>query len=139
MNKTTLSIVIAVVVVVIIIGAIYFLQQSNTSPNNNPTQQSQTQNNQPVTPTNTATSTSPATVNITIQNFAFSPSDLSIKVGDTVTWTNQDSTQHTITGGDIQSDPLNKGQTYSFTFNTAGTFNYHCSIHPSMTGKITVQ
>jgi len=78
--------------------------------------------------------------NITIQNFAFAPSNLVITKGSTVTWTNQDSVSHTITAtGIFNSENLNKGQSFSYTFNTPGTFNYHCSIHPSMTGTITVQ
>ena len=139
MNKTTLSVIIAVIVVVIIIGALYFLQQPSSAPSNNPAPQNQTQNNQPAVPANNTTNTAPQNLNVTIQNFSFSPAILSVKAGDTVTWTNQDPMQHTVTGNGFQSKPLSNGQTYSFTFNTAGTFDYHCSIHPSMTGRITVQ
>ncbi|MHB8162895.1 MAG: cupredoxin domain-containing protein [Methanoregula sp.] len=81
---------------------------------------------------------------IAIKNFAFNPSPLTVKVGTVVTWTNQDSTPHTIvsdTGSPVQfsSDTLPDGASYSFTFNQAGTYPYHCSIHPSMKGTIVVQ
>jgi amicyanin len=79
---------------------------------------------------------------IEIKNFAFSPSTLTIKTGETVTWTNDDSTTHTITsdtGSELGSGSISTGQTYSHTFNTAGTFDYHCSIHTSMKGKVIVE
>jgi plastocyanin len=67
-----------------------------------------------------------------------------VKVGTVVTWTNRDSTPHTIvsdTASPVQfsSDPLPTGASYSFTFIQAGTYPYHCSIHPSMMGTIVVQ
>jgi len=86
--------------------------------------------------------TSPQTFNVSISNFAFNPVGLSIKKGDTVIWTNDDSTQHTVTsdsGSELGSQLLSNGQIYSHTFNNAGTFNYHCSVHSFMGAKITVQ
>lgn len=76
---------------------------------------------------------------VTIANFAFSPADLSIKVGDTITWTNNDTVPHTVTFADFASQQLAPGATYSHKFDAAGSFDYHCSIHPSMTAKVTVQ
>jgi len=77
---------------------------------------------------------------VEIKNFAFEPKTVTIKVGQTVTWTNQDSVAHTVAGdGGIDSGDLSKGKSYSKTFDTAGTFNYHCSIHPSMTGQVIVE
>jgi plastocyanin len=74
------------------------------------------------------------------KNFAFDPKTVTIKVGQTVTWTNQDSVTHTVTGdGGIDSDDLSKGKSYSKTFDTEGTFDYHCSPHPQMTGQVIVQ
>jgi plastocyanin len=85
----------------------------------------------------------PQTYDVTIQNFAFSPANLSIKAGDTVRWTNRDSTAyHTVTsdsgGSELISDVLGDGASFSHKFTTAGTFPYHCSIHTSMKGTITV-
>lgn len=81
-----------------------------------------------------------ATATVTISNFAFSPATLTVHKGTTVTWTNDDSAPHTVTGnnGGPASSPLSQGKTYSYTFNTVGSFPYHCSIHPSMTATITV-
>ena len=89
----------------------------------------------------TAASTTAATTSVTIESFLFNPDSLTIKAGETVTWTNKDSMAHTVTEdkGVFDSGSINNGATYSFTFKTAGTFTYHCAIHPSMTGKIIVQ
>jgi len=78
-------------------------------------------------------------VSIDIKGFAFNPSTITIKKGTTVIWTQQDSTLHTVTGTGLKSGNLAKGQTFSHTFNDVGTFDYHCSIHPSMTGKVIVE
>ena len=77
-----------------------------------------------------------------IQNYAFSPSTLTVGAGTTVTWTNSDSAAHTIvsdTGGVFESPSIANGKTYSYTFNTPGTYSYHCGIHPSMKATIVVQ
>ena len=93
-------------------------------------------------PTSAPTAT-PATAhaNVDISGFAFVPQTLTVSVGTTVTWTNNDSSSHTIAGNDnlFQSGTLAKGATFSHTFGQKGTFNYRCSIHPSMTGKIIVE
>ena len=75
---------------------------------------------------------------VAIKNFAFSPAALVVKVGTTVTWTNQDADPHTVTGTPLQSAALNQGQTYTYTFKTIGTYSYLCTIHPFMTAKVTV-
>jgi len=87
------------------------------------------------------TTPTPAHDNVDISGFAFVPSTLTVSVGTTVTWTNNDSVSHTVTSNDnlFESGNLAKGATFSHTFNQKGTFNYHCSIHPSMTGKIIVE
>ncbi len=80
-------------------------------------------------------------VTIDIKNFAFNPSVLNIKVGTKVTWTNNDSAPHTITsdsGGILNSATLSTGQSFSFTFTNAGSFSYHCAIHPMMKGSVVV-
>ena len=79
---------------------------------------------------------------VTIENFLFSPQDLTIEVGDTVTWTNLDDFSHTATSTSgpsaFDSGNLANGETFSFTFDTAGTYEYFCEIHPNMIGSITV-
>jgi len=80
--------------------------------------------------------------NIAITDFSYSPKELTINVGDTVVWTNYDSITHTVTsdsGNQLDSSLLTKGQIYYQTFNEAGTFDYHCTPHPYMKGKIIVE
>jgi plastocyanin len=83
----------------------------------------------------------PATPTINIQNFAFSPASLTVPKGTTVTWVNEDSANHQVVSdsqGLFTSNSLPKGASYSFKFDTPGTYPYHCSIHPSMKGTIIV-
>ncbi len=77
---------------------------------------------------------------VSISQNAFSPGNLLVKVGQKVTWTNNDSYAHTITSDDgtFDSGNLGSGQSFSFTFTKAGTFKYHCTIHTYMTAEITV-
>jgi len=78
---------------------------------------------------------------VRVQGFAFNPGDLTVSVGATVTWANQDGVDHTATADDDTWDGAlsGGGGTFEFTFDTAGTFSYHCKIHPSMTGTIIVE
>jgi len=81
------------------------------------------------------------TIDVAIEGFAFTPNDLTISVGTTVRWTNNDAAPHTSTSDDMttwDSGTLTTGQDWSFTFTEAGAFPYHCEIHPSMTANITV-
>lgn len=77
---------------------------------------------------------------VKIMGFAFTPSSLSVHTGARVTFTNQDATTHTVTadGGLFNSGNVPSGQSYTFTFVGSGSFAYHCQIHSSMTGTITV-
>jgi plastocyanin len=77
---------------------------------------------------------------VAIAGFAFSPATVTISMGDSVTWTNQDGTAHTATAsGTFDSGNLAGGASYTATFSTAGTYDYLCSIHPTMTGRVVVQ
>lgn len=80
-------------------------------------------------------------VTVNIANFAFTPATVTIKKGGKITWTNNDSVAHTATGrnNEFDSGTLNNGQSFTQTFNNAGTFNYYCTLHPSMTGTIVVE
>jgi plastocyanin len=79
-------------------------------------------------------------VKVTIANFAFDPGTITVATGTTVTWTNNDTASHNITGDDGTwgSNSLAIGDTFSHTFSKPGTFSYHCGVHPSMKGTITV-
>ncbi len=76
---------------------------------------------------------------VTIAGFAFKPDTITVKAGDTVTWTNNDGTTHTATGSGFDTGNISSGTSASVTFNTAGSFVYHCSIHASMTGTVVVE
>ena len=86
--------------------------------------------------------TGPQTYNIEISNLAFNPSELNIKVGDTVIWTNKEDARHvlfSLKSGEISSKTLSKGDTYSHTFNKVGEFNYSCAVYYNkLNGKIIV-
>lgn len=81
----------------------------------------------------------PSVASVDISGFSFSPSLLNIKPGTTVTWTNSDAMPHAVKFAAFTSEAISEGQSFSYTFNDAGIFEYGCSIHPSMTGKIIVQ
>ncbi len=78
---------------------------------------------------------------VAIAGFAFAPPDVTVTVGDTVTWTNSDATAHTATAddGSFDTGTIGANGTGTATFSTAGSFPYHCKIHSSMTGTITVE
>jgi plastocyanin len=82
-----------------------------------------------------------STVQVIMSNKAYDPATVTVKVGDTVTWVNQDSPQHDVVAdnGEFKSSLFDKGATFSFTFTKAGTYPYHCSIHPGMNGTVVVQ
>ena len=78
---------------------------------------------------------------VEIRDFQFGPEELTATVGDAVTWTNLDDATHTVRGdatAPSMSDELDRGETYTFTFDAAGTYTYVCTIHPSMMGTVLV-
>jgi plastocyanin len=107
----------------------------------------------PVSPRATRTPASPAptarrspapsasAVAAKIVDFAFTPAVLTVTVGTTVTWTNTGQVDHTVTAnaGAFDSGILAPGARFSFRFTKAGTFAYHCAIHPFMTGTVVVR
>lgn len=78
---------------------------------------------------------------VTIENFAYVPPALTVAAGATVTWTNSDNAQHTVTaddGASFDSNILGQGGTFQFTAPTPGTYAYHCAVHPFMKATLTV-
>lgn len=138
--------ILAVVVVVIIAIAAWFLfannnSNSNSSLNGNNNNNSSS-NQTPAGNNNGTANQATASGQINIKNMMFTPSQISVSKGGTVTWTNNDSIAHTVTsdtGGELNSGDIQPGSTYSHTFNQTGSFQYHCSIHPSMRGTIVVK
>ncbi len=86
------------------------------------------------------TVTTGAGAEVGIQDFGFGPNELQVAVGDTVAWKNLDPFAHSVRANDqsFGSEPLNQGDTFSFTFAAAGSFAYICGIHPSMSGTVVV-
>jgi plastocyanin len=77
---------------------------------------------------------------VTIDNFTFSPAQLTVKVGATVTWKNHDDIPHSVVAaGKFRSKTLDTDDSFSFTFTAAGDYKYFCSLHPHMTGMIKVE
>jgi plastocyanin len=79
-----------------------------------------------------------ASGSVTIRDFSFGPSVITVNAGETVTWVNDGPSAHTATGSGFDTGTLKKGQSASHTFASAGTFSYHCSLHPFMKGTVTV-
>lgn len=95
-------------------------------------------------PTSAAASASAAPSSagtVTIKDFAFGPSSITVAAGTTVTWSNQDSVGHTVTAddGSFDSKTIASGASFSQAFPTAGTYAYHCTIHTSMTATVIVK
>ncbi|MFH0740226.1 MAG: cupredoxin domain-containing protein [bacterium] len=142
MNK--ISIVVIILVLVILAGGIYYFSASKKAPvvratnnlpaaNNTPTPEIS-----PALPTASTTEPTAQVTEVVIKKLAFEPAQVQVKIGEEVKWTNQDSENHTVMGDGFGSQQLTKGQSFSRAFGEAGSFNYHCSLHPSMTGKIIV-
>jgi plastocyanin len=77
-------------------------------------------------------------INIEMKDIKFTPATVKAKVGDKVTWTNDDTVDHNVVGGDLKSKNFGQGGTYSYTLDEAGTINYQCTLHPGMEGTIEV-
>ena len=136
MNKRGLGIIAIVVIAVIVvaIGA-YFLYKPSTAPSTESNTESAASAN---------TLAQEGLIEASIENFAFVPAEIKIKVGSTITWTNNDNSPHTLTSdsgekGELNSNRLADGESYTHVFDKAGVFNYHCSIHTGMKGKVVVE
>lgn len=87
-----------------------------------------------------APQTAGATIPVSIENFAFSPSTIAARAGDVIVFTNNDTVPHTVTQstteGGFRSDPIAPGTTYTLTIDEPGTYEFYCEFHPAMTGTI---
>lgn len=136
----------AVVLIVIVGGLVLYLGGQNSNYNSSsmtPTKQEEMNVSPTAMEENHATGGAMMEneASVTIANFAFAPKTLTIKKGTKVTWTNQDSAPHTATAddGSFDTGTLQKGDSKSITFEKAGTFAYHCTVHPNMKASITVE
>lgn len=136
MGRPTL-VAIIVVAILVIGGAVALTNRSNSGNNT-------TQNKSNTNSTSSNSNQTPASGSVDIKNMMFTPPQISIQKGGTVTWKNNDNIAHTVINdlnnvGGPASGNIEPGSTYSFTFNKTGSFQYHCSIHPSMRGTIVVK
>jgi plastocyanin len=78
---------------------------------------------------------------VTVDNFTFTPARAAVPVGTTVTWTNHDDIPHNVVNPErkFKSPVLDTDETFSYTFDVPGTYQYYCSIHPRMTGQVVVR
>lgn len=114
---------VVLIIGVLVLGAYLYLPKSKST------------SGKPVSSTSLAKNT------IVIKDFAFSPSELSVKVGDTVSWVNEDLAGHSATSDGVTFDTgvFEQNDTKTVTFDKAGTYTYHCTAHPNMKGKIVVE
>ena len=137
MAKTTLMAIIAAVLIVIGVAiAIAQSSKDNNQPVNNANSNSQNQQQ------NNTANNSTTNGSVTIRNMMFTPSQATVLKGESVIWSNNDNTEHTVTidhGNGPDSDAIQPGSTFSYKFNEAGSYQYHCKLHPSMRGTIVVK
>ena len=124
--------ILVILVALIVVGRVYYLTADNETQTPTPT------------PTTSASATkTPSSNNVTvnIKNFVFNPTTITIKSGTRVTWVNNDSVPHTVTsdsGSLLNSGTLAPGQSFSFSFSSVTSVNYHCALHPAMKGTVIV-
>lgn len=128
MNKRLMYIVIGVIIVLILAVGGYFVFSSNTANNSSSSGNSNTNNTVPAG-------------TVVISQETFDPGTITVKKGDTVTWQNNDSIDHTVVADDGSFDlgTIASGTKVQHTFTTVGTFKYHCSIHTFMKGAVVVK
>jgi plastocyanin len=121
------AVVLAAITLVVAGAALYEASTSKTS--------------RAATTATTVTAATASSQAVEIKNFAFTPPTITVKAGQTITWTNADSFDHSIKSADgsFDSPDLPQNATYSATFATAGQFPYICGIHNSMTGTVVVE
>jgi plastocyanin len=94
---------------------------------------------QKATPPQQTPPPAPMKADVRIEDFMFYPPEIIIAKGGTITWSNKDTYVHTVTSGDFDSGNLNQGQSFSHTFNEAGTYDYWCKNHATMRAKVIVR
>lgn len=126
------SYLILLVLAVTVIGGCTAPSASPAAPVASPTTQTITATAQPSIPG------SPAAASVAIKGFSFQPEDIVISPGGTVTWANEDDTAHTVKFADGESPQISRGGAYAKKFDSAGTYEYSCGIHPTMKGRVKV-
>ncbi|MFA6065135.1 MAG: plastocyanin/azurin family copper-binding protein [archaeon] len=141
MNKTIFAIIL-VFILVSSFGCTQANTQNNTGNNNqNNTGTSADTNYGTVTQTDTNNPSAGLTHNVRIANLNFNPTDITINVGDTVSWRNEDAAAHSVTSntGFFDSGAMAQGVIFEQEFTFPGTYDYHCTFHAGMNGRVIVQ
>lgn len=146
MKKSTIAIAVVILIVIGVVGAVLASNKDDTKPQTENTPQTSQNQQQSAAQSQqqTASDDQSADSEVEIEDFAFAPATITVKKGTKVTWTNRDSVQHDVAPDAGDSDAFKKGpllakdESYSFTFNTPGTYKYHCSPHPQMMGTVVV-
>ena len=145
MKKTPIIIVAAVAVVVVLAGIISMAGKNNTNDSmSSGSSANSSDMNRDVASSDASMLPPEGAVEaneVSIQDYKFGPQDIKVKVGTTVTWTNNDSVRHNVAGvnNDLPEGKLiGRGETYTYTFTKAGVFNYICTPHPYMKASVTV-
>ena len=143
------TLTLLIIAIVFLAGCINQTQNNNpdntvppsTTPSTNPSSTPSTTPENVTQPENIPNVSVPKTYDVAIRNFVFSLTITTINVGDSVRWTNYDVNDHTATAddGSFDTGTLNKGESKTIVFDTIGTYAYHCTFHPWMTGKIVVE
>lgn len=128
-GRRSLTIIIGVIVVLLLMAAAYYSVAEYNQ-------------NQKIAAQNHALKAAPVTgvTQVAMQGYVFTPANIAVKVGTTVTWTNDDNAPHSVTfdNGMKDSGLFMQGQSYNYTFTRPGVYQYHCSEHPFMVGRVTV-
>ena len=149
MRRTTLT-TIGILALLALAGGAYAFFSPGTpadrtltnNPASTPVSPGPNNNGSNSAPNSPDTSQSTVAGTIYIKDKIFAPPQISIPKGSAVSWVNNDNIEHTVTidqGNGPRSGNIAPGVTYSYTFETAGSFQYHCDIHRSMRGTIVVQ
>jgi amicyanin len=120
-QKGLIIVVISLVIIVLGLGGYLFITSQNKTNNNNVNENA-------------------VSNEVIIDNMSFKLEEITIKKGQTVTWVNKESLDHNVNSNDgtFSSGILSRNEKYSFTFNNIGSYEYYCSIHPMMVGKVIV-
>ena len=139
--KKKVSLIVITILIAAVFGSVIGCSSTESTKETGTTNQTESTGKSGSDSGQSGETTPKAEASVELANFAMNPEEVTIKQGGKVTWTNKDSVEHTVTAdkGEFESGQLSEGQTFSRTFDTAGTFAYHCTPHPSMTGTVVVK
>lgn len=143
-NKAPFIVVAAVLALVLIGGGIYYATagDSGKMTHDNSDGHHDDDKAKSTSPSAAASAGAVEQNTVTIENFGYAPEVIKVKAGTKVTWTNKDTVPHNVVGDEydeLNGKLLDKGESFSFTFDEPGTYPYHCAPHPYMKGTVIVE